>query len=383
MTLTRTTNTAAAATSTVKNKATSQANHFPSQLHCMLDTIPSHLFSLQQTAGDADNNNCSLDQHEEETMQLGRKGMKQPPSFDHLEHLCYPDHTTSAGSNSHNTGGGHNPNPTDLHHQYEYRPQLSKTSTTIGTLDLNVSFTTNTTTIPNNNKSVTATTAPSSGITKKFQVLMEPTPIGLTPSLIIIDKNNNGQHQGQQQVVVSTGGTTPITSTTTKQRVPTSPLGRGTVPSVVLYDIDDGSAQAFTDEDIVVNGNEDDTTTTINVALDLNLEDWTKGVVYEGEDIDICGGTDQDQDQDQDQNTTTQIMINDDPIPFTAAASSLTTVVMGSPIKQTLSQSQSQFQLQQQQQRIQQQRIQQLQQLQQRVQQEQQSRVVQQQAQQQ
>merc|ERR1712238_379533 len=143
---------------------------------------------------------------------------------------------------------------------------------------------------------------------------------------------------------------------------------------------------------------------TVNTNADL--EDWTKGVVYEGVDIDICGSSHHDLlNQNQHQSTR---MINDDPIPLTAPAS-LTAAVMGSsPTQQTLSQlqsqaqSQSQLQLQQRVQHVQQQqqqRIQQLQQLQQvqqqvqqqqqqqqqlqrRIQQEQQSRVVQQRVQQ-
>jgi len=294
--------------------------------------------------------------------------------------------------------GGHNPN-NDFHHQYQYRPQSNTTSTNnMGTLDLNISFTTQTTTIPNN-KSVTL--APTT-TTKKFHVpsvlVLEPKPIGPTPSLII--KNNNLQ-------VVSMGGTaTTPTTTTTKQRVPTSPLGRGMVPSEVSDEIDEGIAQAFTEDysEDLLNLPLPIMESTVNTNADL--EDWTKGVVYEGVDIDICGSSHHDL-LNHSHNQSTR-MINDDPIPLTAPAS-LTAAVMGSsPTQQTLSQlqsqaqsqSQSQLQLQQRVQHVQQQqqqRIQQLQQLQQvqqqvqqqqqqqlqrRIQQEQQSRVVQQRVQQ-
>lgn len=255
---------------------------------------------------------------------------------------------------------GHNPND-DFHHQYQYRPQSN--SNNMGTLDFNLSFITQTTPMTPNNNNKSVTVAPT---TKKFQLpsvlLLEPKPIGPTPtpSLII---NNNNKTMDHQQVIVSTGATT-----TTTKRVPPSPLARGMVPSEVSDEIDDGIAQAFTEED-VNNGNDD-----VELDLDVSLEDWTKVAVYEGDHIDICGGTDHDLNLNQSEIR----MINDDPIPLISAAASLTAVV-GSPTKHTLSLSlslsHSQFQLHQQVPQ-QQQRIQQLQQ---RVQHEQQRRAQQQQ----
>merc|ERR1712238_115865 len=118
---------------------------------------------------------------------------------------------------------------------------------------------------------------------------------------------------------------------------------------------------------------------TVNTNADL--EDWTKGVVYEGVDIDICGSSHHDL-LNHSHNQSTR-MINDDPIPLTAPAS-LTAAVMGSPTQQTLSQLQSQAQAQSQSQLQLQQRVQHVQQQQQqRIQQLQQLQQVQQQVQQQ
>ena len=255
-------------------------------------------------------------------------------------------------------------------HQYTTTSHRNGSQNVMDELRIEIGCT-QTTTIPNNDnsnkKSVKATTDPSSGTTKLFQVpsvlVLEPKPLGPTPSLFI-NKNKTMNH-------------------------------RGMVPSEVSDDIDEGIAQAFKEDsedsplhigidltgkdDGNVHEKEDDD--VVDDVVDLDLEDWTKGVVYEGEDIDICSIS-SNQDLNPHQNQGIIRMINDDPILLTAATAASLTVVIGLPTKQTLSQSQSQLLLQQRVQHVQQQQQQQLQQLQQRVQQEQQSRVIQQRVQQ-
>merc|ERR1712238_580689 len=139
----------------------------------------------------------------------------------------------------------------------------------------------------------------------------------------------------------------------------------------VSDDIDEGIAQAFTEDSedlqlqigidigIAVTGKDDDDDAVADVVDgdDDDVDDWAKGIVYEGEEIDICGSNNE--------HDKTRIISNDDPIPLNACSAP----TMGSPTKQPLSQSLSPLQLQQrvqrvQQQQQQQQQIHQLQQLQ-------------------
>jgi len=154
----------------------------------------------------------------------------------------------------------------------------------MGTLDLNISFTTQTTTIPNN-KSVTL--APTT--TKKFHVpsvlVLEPKPIGPTPSLII--KNNN------QQVVSMTGGTATITTPRINEFPPRH--------SVVGWYPQKCRMRSFKRLHKPLRR------IIQRINANADLEDWTKGVVYEGVDIDICGSSHHDLlNQNQHQSTRTQ-----------------------------------------------------------------------------
>mmetsp|Transcript_16507 Transcript_16507/g.17850 ORF Transcript_16507/g.17850 Transcript_16507/m.17850 type:complete len:168 (-) Transcript_16507:841-1344(-) len=150
----------------------------------------------------------------------------------------------------------------------------------------------------------------------KFLDLMEPKPIGPTPSLII---SNNSIQQ-----VVSTGTTT----TTTTTRVPTSPLGRGMVPSEVSDEIDAGIAQAFTMDD--ANGDN-----AVHAEEEDDDDDWCKGVVYEGEALDICGSR-----CTAPETNNTRLIINDDPLPINSPAAVAVAVTFTQQMQQLQQQQQ-------------------------------------------
>merc|ERR1712238_93986 len=94
----------------------------------------------------------------------------------------------------------------------------------------------------------------------------------------------------------------------------------------VSDDIDEGIAQAFTEDSedlqlqigidigIAVTGKDDDDDAVADVADDDDddVDDWAKGIVYEGEEIDICGSSNE--------HDKTRFISNDDPIPLNACS---------------------------------------------------------------